>query len=100
MVVGNTEVGQSASHLFVGFRWFGYSAARCVSGIEVKFKNMMYPVILAPAFVPELMAVTHTEDGEFLLMRADDCLSRCEHNLPAQVSCLEQPALSATWGPY
>ncbi|XP_022619725.1 xanthine dehydrogenase/oxidase, partial [Seriola dumerili] len=40
VVVGNTEVG-----------------------IEVKFKNMLYPVILAPTFIPELNAVTHTEDG-------------------------------------
>ncbi|KAM7375600.1 hypothetical protein PAMA_014620 [Pampus argenteus] len=40
VVVGNTEVG-----------------------IEVKFKNMLYPVILAPAFIPELNTVTHTEDG-------------------------------------
>lgn len=34
-------------------------------GIEVKFKNMVYPVILAPAFIPELNAVTHTDDGEY-----------------------------------
>ncbi|KAM3585325.1 uncharacterized protein V6R79_014495 [Siganus canaliculatus] len=40
VVVGNTEVG-----------------------IEVKFKNMLYPVVLAPAFVPELNAVTHCDDG-------------------------------------
>uniref|UniRef100_A0A3P9KBT9 Xanthine dehydrogenase/oxidase n=1 Tax=Oryzias latipes TaxID=8090 RepID=A0A3P9KBT9_ORYLA len=40
VVVGNTEVG-----------------------IEVKFKNMVYPVILAPAFIQELNAVTHKEDG-------------------------------------
>ncbi|KAL3045459.1 hypothetical protein OYC64_013683 [Pagothenia borchgrevinki] len=40
VVVGNTEVG-----------------------IEVKFKNMVYPVILAPAFLPEMSHVTHTEDG-------------------------------------
>nr|XP_046237719.1 xanthine dehydrogenase/oxidase isoform X2 [Scatophagus argus] len=40
VVVGNTEVG-----------------------IEVKFKNMLYPIILAPAFIPELTSVTHTEDG-------------------------------------
>uniref|UniRef100_A0A3B3VEH9 xanthine dehydrogenase n=1 Tax=Poecilia latipinna TaxID=48699 RepID=A0A3B3VEH9_9TELE len=38
LVVGNTEV------------------------IEVKFKNMVYPVILAPGFIAELNAVTHTED--------------------------------------
>ncbi|XP_077439045.1 xanthine dehydrogenase/oxidase [Vanacampus margaritifer] len=40
VVVGNTEVG-----------------------IEVKFKNMVYPVILAPAFIPELHRVTHTDEG-------------------------------------
>ncbi|XP_023152952.1 xanthine dehydrogenase/oxidase [Amphiprion ocellaris] len=40
VVVGNTEVG-----------------------IEMKFKNMVYPVILSPTFIPELNAVTHTEDG-------------------------------------
>ncbi|XP_076022009.1 xanthine dehydrogenase/oxidase [Genypterus blacodes] len=40
VVVGNTEVG-----------------------IEVKFKNMLYPVILAPNFIPELNTVDHTEAG-------------------------------------
>ncbi|CAL8288367.1 unnamed protein product [Lota lota] len=40
LVVGNTEVG-----------------------IEVKFKNMLYPVILAPAFIPELQDIQHTEQG-------------------------------------
>nr|XP_057906870.1 xanthine dehydrogenase/oxidase [Doryrhamphus excisus] len=40
VVVGNTEVG-----------------------VEVKFKNLLYPVVLAPALVPELHRVTHTEDG-------------------------------------
>ncbi|KAL6115085.1 xdh [Pungitius sinensis] len=40
VVVGNTEVG-----------------------IEVKFKNMLYPITLAPAIIPELNEVRHTEDG-------------------------------------
>ncbi|XP_028998370.1 xanthine dehydrogenase/oxidase [Betta splendens] len=40
LVVGNTEVG-----------------------IEVKFKNMLYPVVLAPAWVPELSSVTHGDKG-------------------------------------
>ncbi|XP_061157633.1 xanthine dehydrogenase/oxidase isoform X1 [Syngnathus typhle] len=40
VVVGNTEVG-----------------------IEVKFKNMLYPVILAPAFIPELHKVIYTDEG-------------------------------------
>lgn len=34
-------------------------------GIEVKFKNMVYPVLLAPRYIPELHAVTQTEEGEF-----------------------------------
>ncbi|XP_018588995.1 xanthine dehydrogenase/oxidase isoform X1 [Scleropages formosus] len=40
LVVGNTEVG-----------------------IEMKFKNLLYPVILAPAFIPELNTVQRTADG-------------------------------------
>ncbi|KAM9328515.1 xanthine dehydrogenase/oxidase-like [Pholidichthys leucotaenia] len=40
VVVGNTEVG-----------------------IEVKFKNMLYPVIISPSFIPELHAVVHVDDG-------------------------------------
>uniref|UniRef100_A0A673ZPM5 Xanthine dehydrogenase/oxidase n=1 Tax=Salmo trutta TaxID=8032 RepID=A0A673ZPM5_SALTR len=40
MVVGNTEVG-----------------------IEMKFKNLLYPVILAPAYIPELNAIQHTDEG-------------------------------------
>ncbi|XP_062236272.1 xanthine dehydrogenase/oxidase [Platichthys flesus] len=32
-------------------------------GIEVKFKNLLYPVILCPSFVSELNSVTHTDDG-------------------------------------
>ncbi|KAJ0029771.1 hypothetical protein NQD34_004768, partial [Periophthalmus magnuspinnatus] len=40
IVVGNTEVG-----------------------IEVKFKNMVYPVFISPTQVPELNSVRHTETG-------------------------------------
>ncbi|XP_069624485.1 xanthine dehydrogenase/oxidase isoform X2 [Ranitomeya imitator] len=40
LVVGNTEVG-----------------------IEMKFKNMLYPVIIAPSSVAELNAVEQTEEG-------------------------------------
>ncbi|KAJ8291157.1 hypothetical protein GJAV_G00022040 [Gymnothorax javanicus] len=40
LVVGNTEVG-----------------------IEMKFKNLLYPVILAPALIPELNEVQYTESG-------------------------------------
>ncbi|XP_010130959.1 PREDICTED: xanthine dehydrogenase/oxidase-like, partial [Buceros rhinoceros silvestris] len=40
LVVGNTEVG-----------------------IEMRLKNMLYPVILAPAWISEMNAVQHTETG-------------------------------------
>lgn len=40
LVVGNTEVG-----------------------IEMKFKNLLYPVILAPALIPELTSVQQTKEG-------------------------------------
>ncbi|XP_056424495.1 xanthine dehydrogenase/oxidase isoform X4 [Hyla sarda] len=40
LVVGNTEVG-----------------------IEIKFKNLLYPVIIAPSGIAELNAVVHTEEG-------------------------------------
>ncbi|XP_075060462.1 xanthine dehydrogenase/oxidase isoform X2 [Mixophyes fleayi] len=40
LVVGNTEVG-----------------------IETKFKNMSYPVIIAPVWIPELNLVEHTQYG-------------------------------------
>lgn len=51
---------------------------------------MVYPVILAPAFIPELNAVTHTEEGEccdskiekkihinLILLRADVSMLAC-----------------------
>uniref|UniRef100_A0AAR2K4L4 Xanthine dehydrogenase/oxidase n=1 Tax=Pygocentrus nattereri TaxID=42514 RepID=A0AAR2K4L4_PYGNA len=40
LVVGNTEVG-----------------------IEMKFKNLLYPVILAPAYIQELSSIQYTENG-------------------------------------
>uniref|UniRef100_A0A6Q2Z659 xanthine dehydrogenase n=1 Tax=Esox lucius TaxID=8010 RepID=A0A6Q2Z659_ESOLU len=40
LVVGNTEVG-----------------------IEMKFKNLLYPVILAPSYIPELNTIEHTDLG-------------------------------------
>ncbi|KAJ3642697.1 hypothetical protein Zmor_025458 [Zophobas morio] len=40
LVVGNTEVG-----------------------VEVKFKQMVYPVIIQPVLIPEMVAITNTEKG-------------------------------------
>lgn len=81
VVVGNTEVGpsllqQCPLHSMIRSPVSGltlssvpvtasHSLSSVLLGIEVKFKNMVYPVILAPAFIPELNAVTHTDDGEY-----------------------------------
>ncbi|XP_021073324.1 xanthine dehydrogenase/oxidase [Mus pahari] len=40
LVVGNTEIG-----------------------IEMKFKNMLFPLIICPAWIPELNSVTHGSEG-------------------------------------
>ncbi|XP_033824847.1 xanthine dehydrogenase/oxidase-like [Periophthalmus magnuspinnatus] len=65
IVVGNTEVG-----------------------IEVKFKNMVYPVLISPTQVPELNSVQHTETGiEFgaavTLDRVEAVLQDAVISLPA-----------------
>uniref|UniRef100_A0A8C2A4F2 Xanthine dehydrogenase/oxidase n=1 Tax=Cyprinus carpio TaxID=7962 RepID=A0A8C2A4F2_CYPCA len=53
LVVGNTEVG-----------------------IEMKFKNLLYPVILAPAYIPELNIIQHTQDGKRVIyLKGSFCLS-------------------------
>uniref|UniRef100_A0A673BMR0 Xanthine dehydrogenase/oxidase n=1 Tax=Sphaeramia orbicularis TaxID=375764 RepID=A0A673BMR0_9TELE len=63
VVVGNTEVG-----------------------IEVKFKNMVYPVILSPAFIPELNTIKHTEQG--IIFGASCSLSLMEAELRRAVDSL------------
>ena len=36
----------------------------CVlAGLEVKLKNMLYPVIVAPTHIAELRAISHTDKG-------------------------------------
>ncbi|RXN20664.1 xanthine dehydrogenase oxidase [Labeo rohita] len=65
LVVGNTEVG-----------------------IEMKFKNLLYPVILAPAYIPELNIIQHTQDGiqvgaSVTLTVLGEVLRTAVKNLPA-----------------
>ncbi len=33
----------------------------------MKFKNLLYPVILAPAYIPELNIIQQTKDGKRLI---------------------------------
>ncbi|ROL53594.1 Xanthine dehydrogenase/oxidase [Anabarilius grahami] len=66
LVVGNTEVG-----------------------IEMKFKNLLYPVILAPAYISELNIIQHIQDGiqvgaSVTLTVLGDVLHAAVKNLPAQ----------------
>uniref|UniRef100_A0A673ZP87 Xanthine dehydrogenase n=1 Tax=Salmo trutta TaxID=8032 RepID=A0A673ZP87_SALTR len=39
-----------------------YPNAKMVVG-NTEFKNLLYPVILAPAYIPELNAIQHTDEG-------------------------------------
>lgn len=39
--------------------------ASCFSqGIEMKFKNKLFPLIVCPAWIPELNSVEHGRDGK------------------------------------
>ncbi|CAH2255899.1 xanthine dehydrogenase oxidase [Pelobates cultripes] len=65
LVVGNTEVG-----------------------IEVKFKNMQYPVIIAPGWVKELNTIEYTQEGIYFgaacsLTTMGDTLKKAISELPA-----------------
>ncbi|KAM6945776.1 xanthine dehydrogenase/oxidase [Aplochiton taeniatus] len=65
LVVGNTEIG-----------------------IEMKFKNLLYPVILAPAYIPELNRVQHSEEG--IVFGASCSLSLLAEEL--RVAVAERPS--------
>nr|XP_060610128.1 xanthine dehydrogenase/oxidase [Anolis sagrei ordinatus] len=63
LVVGNTEVG-----------------------IEMRLKNMLYPVIIAPTWIPEMNSVQHTEEG--ICFGASCSLSHVEEVLRKAVAQL------------
>ncbi|KAG1664510.1 hypothetical protein FOA52_007774 [Chlamydomonas sp. UWO 241] len=62
LVVGNTEVG-----------------------IEMKFKGMRYPVIIAPTHVPEMNAITVTDAG--IEIGSAVTLTRMMHAFKAEIAC-------------
>uniref|UniRef100_A0A8C3L2B3 Xanthine dehydrogenase/oxidase n=1 Tax=Chrysolophus pictus TaxID=9089 RepID=A0A8C3L2B3_CHRPC len=75
LVVGNTEVG-----------------------IEMRLKNMLYPVILAPAWIPEMNAVQHTETGVTFgaactLSSVEEVLRKAVAELPSYKTEIFQAAL-------
>ena len=75
LVVGNTEVG-----------------------IEMRLKNMLYPVILAPAWIPEMNAVQQTETGitfgaACTLSSVEEVLRKAVAELPSYKTEIFQAAL-------
>lgn len=64
LVIGNTEIG-----------------------IEMKFKNQNYPILIAPTHIPELNAVEHTTEGirfgaSVTLTTLEDVLNEATHTMP------------------
>ncbi|KAK2567725.1 Xanthine dehydrogenase/oxidase [Acropora cervicornis] len=64
LVIGNTEIG-----------------------IEMKFKNQNYPILIAPTHIPELNAVEKTSDGirfgaSVTLSTIEDVLTEATHAMP------------------
>uniref|UniRef100_A0A8C2TWB3 Xanthine dehydrogenase/oxidase n=1 Tax=Coturnix japonica TaxID=93934 RepID=A0A8C2TWB3_COTJA len=75
LVVGNTEVG-----------------------IEMRLKNMLYPVILAPAWIPEMNTVQRTETGitfgaACTLSSVEEVLRKAVAELPSYKTEIFQAAL-------
>nr|XP_056708333.1 xanthine dehydrogenase/oxidase [Euleptes europaea] len=65
LVVGNTEVG-----------------------IEMRLKNMLYPVIIAPTWIPEMNSIQHTEEGinfgaSCTLSHVEEVLRKAVAHLPS-----------------
>lgn len=64
------------------------SISLCLSqtGIEVKFKNQNYPILIAATHIPELNAVKHTSDGinfgaSVTLATLEDVLNEACHSM-------------------
>ena len=56
-------------------------------GIEMKFKNQNYPILIAPTHIPELNAVEHTEEGirfgaSVTLTTLEEVLTEACHSMP------------------
>ena len=56
------------------------------AGVEVKFKNMVYPVLIQPNQIPELTSVTTTDSG--IRVGAAVTLSDMEQALRRQIETL------------
>lgn len=68
------------------------SISLCLSqtGIEVKFKNQNFPILIASTHIPELNAVKHTSDGikfgaSLTLTTLEDVLNEACHSMPGKL---------------
>ncbi|XP_067942765.1 xanthine dehydrogenase/oxidase-like [Watersipora subatra] len=57
-------------------------------GVEVKFKNQLYPLIIAPTHVPELNAIQKENDG--IWFGASVSLTKLEQTLQEQIDCVPE----------
>ena len=56
------------------------------AGVEMKFKNMHYPVMIAASHIKELRKITGTDSG--LKFGGSVTLTELEHTLKEQISSL------------
>ena len=59
----------------------------CVTGIEMKFNNQNYPILIAPTHISELKAVEHTAEGikigaSVTLNTLEEVLKEAKYSLP------------------
>ena len=73
IIVGNSEIGNCIIKLVVGIYFI------VCTGIEVKFKNAHFTVLVSPAQIPEMNVLEETNDG--LLIGAACTLSDIEVKL-------------------
>ena len=59
----------------------------CVTGINMKFNNQNYPILIAPTHIPELKAVEYTAEGikigaSVTLNTLQEALKEAKYSLP------------------
>ncbi len=66
-----------------------YNIFTLITGVEMKFKNILYPVLIAPTHISELNAISHTEEGiqfgaSVTLTQVNDILKQAVQTLPGE----------------
>lgn len=62
------------------------NAVLFLTGIEMKFNNQNYPILIAPTHIPELKAVEHTAEGikigASVTLNILEVLKKAKYSLP------------------